>query len=281
MPKVFVAGPVSWNRLVMVDQLPEPRPHTVFARAHRTALGGTSAGKALNLAHLGAEVTLRTVVGDDEPGRAITEALTAAGVELLAEVVPGASEQHLNLMTPDGGRVSIYLDLPDSGRARPDERAMAALAEADAAVIDLAEHSRPLLAAAREAGVPVWCDVHDYDGHADFHRDFVDAADYLFLNDDGMSEPDLLAFLTARVAQGARVAVATRGAAGAVAASDGELHHVPAAPVDRIVDTNGAGDAFFSGFLVAHLGGADTPTALAAGAAQAALCLGSPDLAPR
>ncbi|MBB5955052.1 sugar/nucleoside kinase (ribokinase family) [Saccharothrix tamanrassetensis] len=280
MPEVFVAGPVSWNRLVVLDRLPEPRPHTAFARSHRTALGGTSAGKALNLAALGASVTLRTVIGDDEAGRAIADVLTAAGVELIAEVAPGASEQHLNLMSPRGGRVSIYLELPELAHPRHDDRALAALADADAAVVDLAEHSRPLLAAARRAGVPVWCDVHDYDGVAEYHRDFVEAADHLFLNDDGMSEPELVAFLAGRVAAGTRTAVATRGAQGATAAVRSGLHHVPATPVERIVDTNGAGDAFFSGFLVAHLAGADTPTALAAGASQAARCLGSPDLAP-
>lgn len=275
MPKVFVAGPVSWNRLVVLDHLPEPRPHTVFARGHRTVLGGTSAGKALNLAHLGAEVTLRTVVGDDEEGRLITEALTAAGVEVIAEVVP-KSEQHLNLMTPEGGRLSIYLELPSLTAPAHDERALAALAAADAAVVDLADPARPFLAAARERGVPVWCDVHDYDGKSVFQQDFVAAADHLFLNDDGMAEQDLIAFLEKHGR-----AVATQGAKGATAVVDGETHHVDAVPLDEIVDTNGAGDAFFSGYLIAHLAGADTPTALRAGAEQAALCLGSPDLAPR
>ncbi|NUT99499.1 MAG: carbohydrate kinase family protein [Saccharothrix sp.] len=275
MPKVFVAGPVSWNRLVVLDHLPEPRPHTVFARGHRTVLGGTSAGKALNLAHLGAEVTLRTVVGDDEEGRLITEALTAAGVEVIAEVVP-KSEQHLNLMTPEGGRLSIYLELPSLTAPAHDERALAALAGADAAVVDLADPARPFLAAARERGVPVWCDVHDYDGKSVFQQDFVAAADHLFLNDDGMAEQDLIAFLEKHGR-----AVATQGAKGATAVVDGETHHVDAVPLDEIVDTNGAGDAFFSGYLIAHLAGADTPTALRAGAEQAALCLGSPDLAPR
>ncbi|MEV1120917.1 PfkB family carbohydrate kinase [Actinosynnema sp. NPDC049800] len=51
-------------------------------------------------------------------------------------------------------------------------------------------------------------------------------------------------------------------------------------PVEEIVDTNGAGDAFFSGFLVAHLAGADVAEAMAAGTRQAALCLGSAGLAP-
>ncbi|WP_033431210.1 carbohydrate kinase family protein [Saccharothrix syringae] len=276
-PRVFVAGPVSWNRLVRLDRLPEARPHTTFATGHRTTVGGTSAGKALNLASLGARVTLRTAVGDDEPGRAVLAALADAGVEVVAETAEGATEQHLNLMDPHGGRVSIYLSVPDLRAPRHDDRALEALAGADVAVIDLAEHARPLLAAAREAGVPVWCDLHDYDGTAEFHRDFLHAADRLFLNDDGFPDHDaLLAFLRST----GKPAVATLGAAGALAVEDGRVHRVPAAPIDRIVDTNGAGDAFFSGFLVAHLGGADVPGAMAAGAEQAAKCLASPDLAP-
>jgi acarbose 7IV-phosphotransferase len=276
-PTVFIAGPVSWNHLVSVDELPAARSHTAFARGHRKTVGGTSAGKALNLAKLGARVVLRTVVGDDEPGRAVLAVLAEAGVEVIAEVADGPTEQHLNLMDPAGGRVSLYLELPELREPRHDERALAALAVADAAVVDLAEHSRPLLAAAKAVTVPVWCDLHDYDGRSPFHQDFLTAADYLFLNDDGVpNRADLEALL---VAAGSRVAVVTLGADGAMAASEGVVHRVAAVPVERIVDTNGAGDAFFSGFLVAHLAGADVPDALTAGASAAARCLGSPDLA--
>lgn len=275
-PRVFIAGPVSWNRLVSLDELPQPRPHSTFASGHWSTLGGTSAGKALNLAGLGARVTLRTVVGDDEAGRVVLDKLRSAGVEVIAELAEGATEQHLNLMDARGGRISIYLELPRLRDPRHDSLALEALARADAAVVDLAEHSRPFLAAARRADVPVWCDLHDYDGASAFHQDFVDAADHVFLNDDGMAtRADLMRFLTSR-----RSAVATLGAEGAVAAVDGAVHRVAAEPVERIVDTNGAGDAFFSGYLVAHLGGADAPGALAAGAAQAARCLASPELAP-
>ena len=88
-PRVLVAGPVSWNRIVHLDELPEPRPHTVFARSHTDTVGGTSAGKALNLADLGAAVTLSTVLGDDPEGRLVRTALDRDGVLLLAETSAG------------------------------------------------------------------------------------------------------------------------------------------------------------------------------------------------
>jgi len=279
-PKVLVAGPVSWNHLVYVDRLPDARPQTIFASRHTHTVGGTSAGKAMNLAALGADVSLATVVGDDREAEVVVQRLTEAGVRLLASSGPGPTERHLNLMTPEGGRLSIYVDLPPHVEPEPPlEDALAtALSTCDVAVIDLSEHSRPLLAQARAAGKQVWCDIHDYNGTDAFHQDFIAAADVLFLNDDGMADP--LPFLRARVAAGTGLGVLTQGAAGATAVTSAGEVHVGCAPVDDIVDTNGAGDAFFAGFLVSQLAGASVEESLRAGHAQAARCLRSPDLAP-
>lgn len=298
MPKVFIAGPASWNQLVSLDELPAPVPHMVFARGSRWTLGGTSAGKALNLAGLGVQTVLRTVVADDADGRRIVDELTAAGVTLVLEDAIGGSESHLNLMDTAGGRVSIYLRaaMTTPGPGRHDDAAETALASADAVVVDLAEHARPFLRRALDRGAPVWCDIHDYDGVADYHTEFIDAASYLFMNDDGFARRNgqpgehtgLEDFMQARIAAGARAVVVTEGARGARSlTADGRWHHVPADEVSTIVDTNGAGDAFFSGVLSACLGAGPEsawleawPAALAAGAAQAAACLGSPSLAP-
>ena len=45
------------------------------------------------------------------------------------------------------------------------------------------------------------------------------------------------------------LAVLTRGAAGSVVVSPSGPVEVPAAPVERVVDTTGAGDLFAAGFL--------------------------------
>ena len=167
MPHVLVAGPASWNTLVDVDALPAPRSHTVMARGHRRSLGGTSAGKALTLARLGVPVTLRTALGDDDVAERIVSALDHPLLTLAGDRSPGASEQHLNLMTPDGGRLSIYLDLPpDPGP--PSREVGALLGTADVVVADLAGHVRDLLPTIRSRAREVWCDVHDHDGVAEF-----------------------------------------------------------------------------------------------------------------
>lgn len=236
-----------------VAELPDPTPHTVFAQWFHEALGGTSAGKALNLRRLGLDVTLSTLVGDDATGEQIVGALRAEGIAVISRRSDNGSERHANLMDPDGRRLSIYLNLPTvPGPGSADDTLRsgrhAALAAADAVVVDLADHSRPVLHAAHAIGKPVWCDLHDYDGRSAFHEEFLGAADYLFVSDERLPDPE--AFLHDQVAAGKRLVVCTQGARGAIALEPGrDVVRVPAEPVQEVVDTNGAGDAFFGGFL--------------------------------
>ncbi len=279
-PRVLVSGPASWNTLVEVPELPEPRPHMVRATRHWQALGGTSAGKALNLAGLGAAVVLRTVLGDDDAGDRVRAALDVEGVELLVEPAAGATEQHVNLLA-QGQRVSVYLELPDPAHPEAPVHAaatQAALEACDVALLDLAEHTRPCWRQRGRWVREVWCDVHDFDGTSTFHRPWVEAADVLLMNDDAM--PDPVPFLRSRVEAGTTLAVCTQGPAGATAVTaDGTLH-VPAPPVTDVVDTDGAGDAFAAGLLLARWAGADLAASMEAGHAQAARCLAVPRLAP-
>ena len=196
MPHVLVNGPASWNTLIRLPALPDPRSQTLFASSHHDGLGGTSAGKALTLAALGVDVTLRTAIGDDGEGSRVRAALAHPRISLVVQEV-AATERHVNLMADDGARVSLYLELPSPGPGP-----VPWLDGVDAAVLDLADHSRPLLAAARAAGVPVWCDVHDDDGLADYPRDFAAAADVLLVSAARLTDPR--AYLSGAVARGCR-----------------------------------------------------------------------------
>jgi len=275
---IVISGAASWNRIVLLDRLPEPVPHMQFALAEHETIGGTSAGKALGLAGLGHAVRLHTLIGSDADGERVRRLLAASGIDV-DDLPADATERHLNLMTPAGERVSLYLSTPaDPGTPASPELAQA-MADAAAIVLDLSERSRGLIATARETGRPIWTDIHDYDGTAEFHRPFIEAADWIFMNADRIGD-DPLPFMEACVRGGASVVVCTLGARGAIAV-DAELrrHEVAAVPVE-VVDTNGAGDAFMSGVLDAHLAGAGLDAALAAGAAHAATVLTTRHLHP-
>ncbi|PVG81347.1 carbohydrate kinase family protein [Nocardioides gansuensis] len=282
-PRTVVVGPASWNTLVRLDRLPDPRPHTVFARDAIRTVGGTSAGKALHLSDLGLPTTLVTTVGTDPEAELVLGALgRAPGLEVLARRADGPSEQHVNLMTDAGERVSIYLATPAAPRPGAEDTATAArvadrLAAADHVVVDLSSSGPAALDAARASGATVWTDLHDYDGAAEFHRPFAEAADMVFLNDDGTD--DHRALMCALLERGASTVVCTLGARGAVALTAEGWTECAAEPA-QVVDTNGAGDAFFAGFFAAHVAGASTADCLRAGAHQAVRALGSVHLSP-
>src|SRR5690606_22768560 len=143
MAEVLVVGPASWNHIVDLDTLPEPRPHMTFARGDYSTVGGTSAGKALHLVDLGRDVELATVLGTDNAGHRVESALRAAGIPLLLERT-GPTERHLNLMAPDGGRVSVYLSVPDEPAPGALDAVVTAMSGARALVLDLAPRAARL-----------------------------------------------------------------------------------------------------------------------------------------
>jgi sugar/nucleoside kinase (ribokinase family) len=79
-----------------------------------------------------------------------------------------------------------------------------------------------------------------------------------------------LADCIAALSQKIGTLVITRGAEGAIAVERGEQTEVPAVPVDKVVDTTGAGDLFAAGFLARRLRGHPLRACLEAGAIAAA-----------
>ncbi len=53
MATALVLGGVSWNKVVYVNQLPEPIPQTTFSQGAHETVGATGAGEALDLHKLG------------------------------------------------------------------------------------------------------------------------------------------------------------------------------------------------------------------------------------
>ncbi|MEN8114864.1 MAG: PfkB family carbohydrate kinase [Actinomycetota bacterium] len=277
--RAVVLGGVAWNTMVNLDRFPDPIPQTVFASGSHEALGGSGAGKAMNLALLGADVTLWALIGDDEPGQRVRAEMARRGVEFVGEVDPLGTARHVNLMDSAGDRISIFANA-GSFEAEIDPSPMVPYIEqADLISLTIHRHCEPFIPIVEAAGKDLWVDIHDYDGENPHHVPFYEAADYLFMS--AIGNDDCRGFLEGRIAAGAKAAVCTRGAGGAsgVTAKDGWVD-VPAAPVDSVVDTNGAGDAFFSGFAVKWLQGDGLADSLHSGAEHAARAVQATGLAP-
>jgi sugar/nucleoside kinase (ribokinase family) len=276
--RVTVLGGAAWNRMIHVDRLPEGRGATIHPRWHHEAIGGAGAGKALNLARLGVDVTLFAGIGQDDAGRRVRDGLALVGVDLRPTDDPTGTAEHINLMDPVGGRASIMLanGSPDLGF---DEDAVAeSMTGADVVVVDLAPWTPRAIRIASASGRPVWTDLHDHDGTSSWHATFIDAAEVVFISHDRL--PDPRSFLTAIVGRGKRFVVCTMGADGAIALdASGRWYEVPAVPDVAVVDSNGAGDAFFAGTLFGVLEGVSLEAALEYGSRAAALAVTSTELA--
>lgn len=278
---VFVAGGCSWDAIVSLEEFPTTT-ETHFAKDFQETLGSSGSGKSLNLGRLGVDTRFHAMIGDDRFGEAIRDRFASEPVAFEFDIDPNGTERHVNLMNDAGERISIFVVLPTQEPDIDYERLESWVARADALVVSPVNYSRYLLPAADEADTPVWADIHAYDGEDPYYDDFLDAADYLFMSEEGMDDPR--AFMRERLDAGAELVVCTHGADGATALTADGWFEVPAQEFE-VVDTNGAGDAFFAGFLYGHRQRLDVETCLRLGTLCGGLAVESrelshPDLSP-
>ncbi len=236
----------------------------------REISGGSAANTLAGLAALGASCAFIGQVADDQLGEVFAHDVRAGGIAF--ETLPRAGDpptaRCLIFVTPDGQRTmntflgaSQYLPA-----AALDEAAIA-----DAKILYLEGYlwdpeepraaMRRAIAAAKNAGRKVAFTLSDafvIERHGADFRAMIETGDIdiLFANhvelealtghgdfDKGLAE----------LAPKVPLLVVTRGAEGAVAVHAGERFEVTAEPIERVVDTTGAGDLFAAGFLFGHV----------------------------
>ena len=277
MKNVFVAGDVTFNSLIYLERFPQPVAQTAFSKGFHETIGGTAAGKALNLARLGLEVTLHGLIGEDAAGAFVQAYLARERLNFVYDVDPKGTQRHVNLMEDSGARISIYVVYATFKPEIDLERIAGCVARCDVVALNLSNYCRRIIPLAKQHGKPVWCDIHDYDGKNDYHRDFIAGADVITMSSDAM--PDYRAFMEKLIADGKPLVVCTHGREGSTAlAADGRWIETPAITSYAQKDTNGAGDAFFAGVLYGYMRGDDIERCLRLGAVTAGLCVTSSEL---
>jgi len=273
----LILGGVSFDSVIYLEKFPGAQPGTVFARGFHETVGSTGAGKALNLHRLGFTVTLHDLVGEDEYGTKVQAYFRREGLAFIADHDPAGTKRHVNLMNAAGQRISIFV-ANGTFEPRIDLGSFAArFAAADYVVLNIINYCRTLIPLAKAHEKPIWCDLHDYDGHNPYHQDFVEAADYVFMSSDAM--PDYRAFMERLIDAGKRLIVCTHGKDGATAlTAQGQWIETPIVPV-KVVDTNGAGDGFVAGFMYGYDRGYAVETCMRLATLTAGLAVSSPELA--
>jgi sugar/nucleoside kinase (ribokinase family) len=259
--------------------------------------GGSAANTMAGIASLGGVGAYIGKVRDDQLGRLFAADIEAAGVEFRtvpASQGPGTG-RCLVLVTPDAQRTMLTY-LGASATLTPADLDPALIEGSGITYLEgylwdpppakeaFLEAARLAHGAGREVALSL-SDRFCVERHRLELMEFIeDHVDLLFANEDEliclyeMNDFDMAARSLRR---SCRLAALTRGAAGSVVLTGDELIAIDAEPVDRVVDTTGAGDLYAAGFLFGLAHGRGPADCGRIGAAAAAEIIGHYGARPR
>jgi sugar/nucleoside kinase (ribokinase family) len=249
--------------------------------------GGSAANTIVGLASLGARGAFVGKVKDDGLGRAFSHDIRAASVTFATPpAAAGASTGRCYvLVTPDGERtMNTYLGAAQDlhpADIDADIVAASAVTYLEGYLWDPINAKEAFLKAAKiahQAKHTVALSLSDAFCVDRWRDEFLHlmrsrTIDLIFANEAELHSLYQTADFNAAVAalrDDIDVAVVTRGAQGCLVVGPDGTEAVPAFPVERVVDTTGAGDLFAAGFLCGLARGADDRTCGRLGALAAA-----------
>jgi sugar/nucleoside kinase (ribokinase family) len=264
------------------------RAETLYARMGPgvESSGGSAANTMAGIASLGGRAAFIGKVKDDQLGAIFAHDIRAAGVAFRTRPAHGGAPtaRCLIFVTPDAQRtMNTYLGA--SVELGPEDVDEALIAAAQVTYLEGYLWDRPrakdafrkAARIAHEAGRKVALTLSDpfcVERHrAEFQELVRGPVDILFANEAEIRAlwqvRDFDAALSA--ARGlVQIAALTRSEKGSVVLSNGKTESVPAEPVQRVVDTTGAGDLYAAGFLYGLTQGRPPAEAARIGAIAAA-----------
>ena len=270
----------------LIDAEEAERLYAHMGPAHQVS-GGSAGNTAAGVAALGGRSGFIGQVAPDQLGEFYRHDLTSTGVQFItpAADVGAPTARSMILVTPDGHRtMNTFLGaaqhLPASALDEEQIRASAIL-YLEGYLWDPETPRGAMVRAievAKEAGRKVAFTLSDtfcVDRHRDGFNRLIDGGkiDILFANQAEIEALAGVAHLQSAVdaVKGkVETLVVTRSEDGALATRGGERSDVPAEPIDKLIDTTGAGDLFAAGFLFGLARGKSLEEALRLGAISAA-----------
>jgi acarbose 7IV-phosphotransferase len=274
MKKILVLGGVSYDTIVHLNHLPDPVSQTIYGQEYQT-IGSTGAGKALNLTKLGIPNILHATLGTDEYGLKIQEFLKSMDVEGVYDL-DQFTERHVNLMDQEGGRISIFTASTTNHPMLDMARLENLIEASDLVVLNIIPYTKQLIPLIKKHHKEIWTDLHDYEEGNPYYDDFIKAADCLFFSSDRAVNHRQL--MQKWLEDGKKLIVVTHGKSGASVANSQGFYYEPIINTYQMVDSNGAGDAFFSAFLYGYLAHEPVQKCLAYGTIAGGLTVSSKEL---
>jgi adenosine kinase len=235
--------------------------------------GGSAANTIVGIAGLGARTAFIGKVKDDRIGRLYGHDIKAANVAFATMAASGGPATGCSyiLVTPDGERtMNTYLGAAQElmpGDIDPAEIAASSIVYLEGYLWDPKNAKDAFLKAsgvAHDAGRQVALTLSDAFCVDRYRPEFLDlmrdgTVDLIFANEaelQSLYQTSDFDTALAQLRQDIKLAVVTRSEKGCVVAAKDGVTAVPAFPIEKLVDTTGAGDLFAAGFLFGLVRGA-------------------------
>ncbi len=235
-----------------------------MAQAIETS-GGSAGNTIAGVASLGGAAAYIGKVADDQLGSFFAHDLKAIGAHFHGRPLVGGAPTARSLInvTPDGERtMCTYLGACTELTAADVDPAIiegSFCAYLEGYLFDPPEARRAFAKAAglaHGAGRLIAMTLSDsfvVERHREGLLAFIDTqVDVVFANADevkALFQTDDFDSAAARLGEKVKIAAVTNGSQGSVVLSGRDSHLIPAVPVDKVVDTTGAGDQYAAGFL--------------------------------
>jgi sugar/nucleoside kinase (ribokinase family) len=279
---VAIAGEINLDLVLYGLPMEMPTERELLAENFAMTLGSSSAILAHNLAALGLNVTMTTLVGPDPLGEIALQRLREAKVDLgglqrtdacntgVTFILPHGKERHMITYPGTIAQLSLdHLDLEYLGDARHFHLSSLYLQTA------LLPHVPLLFRTMKSAGLSISLDTNDdpedrWEGLLDTVLPLVDI--FMPNEDEAIRMTRTNSVEEAIQVLGSIVPIVAIkcGKRGALVSANGTVEEVPGFIVTP-VDTVGAGDSFNTGFLYGHLNGMSPAAAARCGNLTGAL----------
>lgn len=227
-------------------------------------------GVAYNIAKalltLGDDILPGSFIGSDEEGKRVLSKLEHEKIES-SLIFRELKETPVTVALYDGeGRRQIHCDLKDIQDKELDfAKLELEIRDSELVVLCNTNFNRPLLKKVKGMGKLIATDVHVLSDMEDkYNKEFMEYADILFLSDEQL--PCIAEKFIFQMKERflARIIVIGLGKEGALLydRSEDKIYRLEAAHIGGVVNTIGAGDALFSGFIHYYMKGCQALEAL-------------------
>lgn len=244
----------------------------VYENVGKAYPGGNPVNVAVYIVRMGGEAAYTGIVGSDDYGKLMIEAIADKGVDVSHVRVEEGSTAVTHVQLVDGERVMGDYDegVMANFTLRPED--IDFLGRHKLVVSALWGNAQGYFAKIREKGAKIAYDAatRPWDPAA---QEAMPNVSYLFFSDDRGDLPETRENMKKLYDLGPEIVVMTMGEKGSLA-YDGKQFFRGEIVRCEVVDTMGAGDSYIAGFLLGISQGKDVPACMRMGAENSAVTIG-------